>query len=86
MQVLAKNFKQSPVGEPLIDIRKGHAIVCIKLNCYCDHHNEQEGFIVRMRTSPEVVRMGGSVKLRICCEARSKNGNGEQDAEEEADE
>ncbi|KAG0357832.1 hypothetical protein BGZ54_000173, partial [Gamsiella multidivaricata] len=83
MQVLAKNFKQSPAGEPLIDIRKGHAIVCIKLNCYCDHHNEQEGFVVRMQTSPEVVRMGGSVKLRICCEARSKTGNAEQDAEEE---
>lgn len=83
MQVLAKNFKQSPAGEPLIDIRKGHAIVCIKLNCYCDHHNEHEGFVVRMQTSPEVVRMGGSVKLRICCEARSKTGNAEQDAEEE---
>ena len=27
--------------------------------------------------------MGGSVKLRICCEARSKTGNAEQDAEEE---
>ncbi|KAG0010569.1 hypothetical protein BGZ80_001374 [Entomortierella chlamydospora] len=83
MQVLAKNFKQGPSGEPLIDVRRGHAIVCIKLNCYCDHHNEQEGFIVRMQTNPEVVRMGGSVKLRICCEARSKTGNGEQDAEEE---
>ncbi|ORZ27099.1 hypothetical protein BCR41DRAFT_368070 [Lobosporangium transversale] len=83
MQVLAKNFKQSPAGEPLIDIRKGHAIVCIKLNCYCDHHNEHEGFVVRMQTLPEVVRMGGSVKLRICCEARSKTGSGEQDAEEE---
>ncbi|KAG0254754.1 SPT3 Dosage dependent suppressor of Ty-induced promoter mutations-like protein [Mortierella polycephala] len=83
MQVLAKNFKQSPTGEPLIDIRKGHAIVCIKLNCYCDHHNEQEGFVVRLQTTPEVVRLGGSVKLRICCEARSKNGNVEQDAEEE---
>ncbi|KAI8605065.1 hypothetical protein EDD21DRAFT_350354 [Dissophora ornata] len=83
MQVLAKNFKQSPAGEPLIDIRKGHAIVCIKLNCYCDHHNEQEGFVVRMQTSAEVVRMGGSVKLRICCEARSKTGAADQDAEEE---
>ncbi|KAF9113727.1 SPT3 Dosage dependent suppressor of Ty-induced promoter mutations-like protein [Mortierella sp. AM989] len=83
MQVLAKNFKQGPSGEPLIDVRKGHAIVCIKLNCYCDHHNEQEGFVVRMQTSPEVVRIGGSVKLRICCEARSKTGNGDQDAEEE---
>ncbi|KAF8982044.1 SPT3 Dosage dependent suppressor of Ty-induced promoter mutations-like protein [Entomortierella lignicola] len=82
MQVLAKNFKQGPSGEPLIDVRRGHAIVCIKLNCYCDHHNEQEGFVVRMQTSPEVVRMGGSVKLRICCEARSKTGN-DQDAEEE---
>ncbi|KAG9322052.1 hypothetical protein KVV02_006667 [Mortierella alpina] len=83
MQVLAKNFKQSPTGEPLIDVRKGHAIVCIKLNCYCDHHNEQEGFVVRMQTSPEVVRMGGSVKLRICCEARSKSGPGEQEADDE---
>ncbi|KAG0213315.1 hypothetical protein BGX33_002974 [Mortierella sp. NVP41] len=83
MQVLAKNFKQSPTGEPMIDIRKGHAIVCIKLNCYCDHHNEQEGFVVRLQTFPEVVRVGGSVKLRICCEARSKNGGPEQDAEEE---
>ncbi|KAG0197605.1 SPT3 Dosage dependent suppressor of Ty-induced promoter mutations-like protein [Mortierella sp. GBA30] len=83
MQVLAKNFKQSPSGEPLIDIRKGHAIVCIKLNCYCDHHNEQEGFVVRMQTSPEVVHMGGSVKLRICCEARSKSGAGEPDADDE---
>ncbi|KAF9907371.1 hypothetical protein EC991_011020 [Linnemannia zychae] len=83
MQVLAKNFKQSPTGEPMIDIRKGHAIICIKLNCYCDHHNEQEGFIVRLQTFPEVVRAGGSVKLRICCEARSKNGGPEQDQEEE---
>ncbi|KAF9953269.1 SPT3 Dosage dependent suppressor of Ty-induced promoter mutations-like protein [Mortierella alpina] len=83
MQVLAKNFKQSPTGEPLIDVRKGHAIVCIKLNCYCDHHNEQEGFVVRMQTSPKVVRMGGSVKLRICCEARSKSGPGEQEADDE---
>ncbi|KAI1316591.1 SPT3 Dosage dependent suppressor of Ty-induced promoter mutations-like protein [Mortierella claussenii] len=83
MQVLPKNFKQSPMGEPLIDIRKGHAIVCIKLNCYCDHHNEHEGFVVRIQTLPEVVRMGGSVKLRICCEARSKTGPGDQDAEEE---
>ncbi|KAF9580143.1 SPT3 Dosage dependent suppressor of Ty-induced promoter mutations-like protein, partial [Lunasporangiospora selenospora] len=83
MHVLAKNFKLSPIGEPLIDIRKGHAVVCIKLNCYCDHHNEQEGFIVRLQTAPEVVRMGGSVKLRICCEARSKTGATEQDAEEE---
>ncbi|KAF9574646.1 SPT3 Dosage dependent suppressor of Ty-induced promoter mutations-like protein [Mortierella alpina] len=83
MQVLAKNFKQSPTGEPLIDVRKGHAIVCIKLNCYCDHHNEQEGFVVRMQTSPEIVRMGGSVKLRICCEARSKSGPGEQEADDE---
>ncbi|KAG0291830.1 SPT3 Dosage dependent suppressor of Ty-induced promoter mutations-like protein [Linnemannia gamsii] len=83
MQVLAKNFKQSPNGEPMIDIRKGHAIICIKLNCYCDHHNEQEGFVVRLQTFPEVVRVGGSVKLRICCEARSKNGGPEQDQEEE---
>ncbi|KAF8942504.1 hypothetical protein BGZ47_006413 [Haplosporangium gracile] len=83
MQVLAKNFKQSPNGEPMIDIRKGHAIICIKLNCYCDHHNEQEGFVVRLQTFPEVVRLGGSVKLRICCEARSKNGGPEQDQEEE---
>ncbi|KAG0280652.1 SPT3 Dosage dependent suppressor of Ty-induced promoter mutations-like protein [Linnemannia exigua] len=83
MQVLAKNFKQSPTGEPMIDIRKGHAIICIKLNCYCDHHNEQEGFVVRLQTFPEVVRIGGSVKLRICCEARSKNGGPEQDQEEE---
>ncbi|KAF9963027.1 hypothetical protein BGZ70_007720 [Mortierella alpina] len=83
MQVLAKNFKMTPMGEPVIDIRKGHAIVCIKLNCYCDHHNEQEGFVVRMKTIPEVVRMGGSVKLRICCEARSKSGPGDPDVEEE---
>ncbi|KAF9276085.1 hypothetical protein BGZ68_010270 [Mortierella alpina] len=83
MQVLAKNFKLTPMGEPVIDIRKGHAIVCIKLNCYCDHHNEQEGFVVRMRTIPEMVRMGGSVKLRICCEARSKSGPGDPDVEEE---
>ncbi|KAF9923999.1 SPT3 Dosage dependent suppressor of Ty-induced promoter mutations-like protein [Linnemannia zychae] len=83
MQVLAKNFKQSPTGEPMIDIRKGHVIICIKLNCYCDHHNEQEGFVVRLQTFPETVRSGGSVKLRICCEARSKNGGPEQDQEEE---
>ncbi|KAK3825284.1 MAG: hypothetical protein J3Q66DRAFT_327393, partial [Benniella sp.] len=83
MQVLARNFKLTPAGEPVIDIRKGHAIVCIKLNCYCDHHNEQEGFVVRMQTEPEVVRMGGSVKLRICCEARSKTGPVEPDVEEE---
>ncbi|KAG0023580.1 SPT3 Dosage dependent suppressor of Ty-induced promoter mutations-like protein [Podila clonocystis] len=83
MQVLAKNFKQTPTGQPVIDIRKGHAIVCIKLNCYCDHHGEQEGFVVRLQTNPEVVRKGGSVKLRICCEARSKSGPAEQDVEEE---
>ncbi|KAG0237796.1 hypothetical protein BGW42_008417 [Actinomortierella wolfii] len=83
MQVLAKNFKMTPAGEPVIDIRKGHAIVCIKLNCYCDHHNESEGFVVRLQTHPETVRMGGSVKLRICCEARSKNGTQEQEQEEE---
>ncbi|KAG0206561.1 hypothetical protein BGX28_002040 [Mortierella sp. GBA30] len=83
MQVLAKNFKMTPMGEPVIDIRKGHAIVCIKLNCYCDHHNEQEGFVVRMQTIPEVVRLGGSVKLRICCEARSKSGPMDPEVEEE---
>ncbi|KAG0050571.1 hypothetical protein BGZ83_004657, partial [Gryganskiella cystojenkinii] len=83
MQVLARNFKQGPAGEPLIDIRKGHVIICIKLNCYCDHHNEQEGFVVRLQTMPEVVRMGGSVKLRICCEARSKGGPTEQDQDDE---
>ncbi|KAF8931765.1 hypothetical protein BGZ58_007417 [Dissophora ornata] len=83
MQVLAKNFKMTPAGEPVIDIRKGHAIVCIKLNCYCDHHNEHEGFVVRMQTEPEVVRLGGSVNLRICCEARSKSGPAEPEAEEE---
>lgn len=83
MQVLARNFKLTPAGEPVIDIRKGHAIVCIKLNCYCDHHNEQEGFVVRMQTEPEIVRVGGSVKLRICCEARSKTGPVEPDVEEE---
>ncbi|KAF9984914.1 SPT3 Dosage dependent suppressor of Ty-induced promoter mutations-like protein, partial [Modicella reniformis] len=83
MQVLARNFKLTPAGDPVIDIRKGHAIVCIKLNCYCDHHNEQEGFVVRMQTEPEIVRMGGSVKLRICCEARSKTGPVEPDVEEE---
>ncbi|KAG0260960.1 hypothetical protein BG011_001466 [Mortierella polycephala] len=74
MQVLAKNFKLTPNGDPVIDIRKGHAIICIKLNCYCDHHNEQDGFVVRMRTIPDTVRMGSSVTLRICCEARSKLG------------
>ncbi|KAG0366698.1 hypothetical protein BGZ54_005019 [Gamsiella multidivaricata] len=83
MQVLAKNFKLTPAGEPVIDIRKGHVIVCIKLNCYCDHHNEQEGFVVRMQTEPEIVRVGSSVKLRICCEARSKSGPAEPEAEEE---
>ncbi|KAF9911848.1 SPT3 Dosage dependent suppressor of Ty-induced promoter mutations-like protein, partial [Lobosporangium transversale] len=83
MQVLAKNFKMTHLGEPVIDIRKGHAIVCIKLNCYCDHHNEHEGFVVRMQTEPEVVQVGGSVKLRICCEARSKGGPTEVEAEEE---
>ncbi|KAG0324493.1 hypothetical protein BGZ99_001741 [Dissophora globulifera] len=83
MQVLAKNFKLTPAGEPVIDVRKGHAIVCIKLNCYCDHHNEHEGFVVRMQTEPEVVRLGGSVRLRICCEARSKSGPAEPEVEEE---
>ncbi|KAF8972421.1 hypothetical protein BGZ46_010081 [Entomortierella lignicola] len=84
MQVLAKNFKMTPAGEPVIDIRKGHAIVCIKINCYCDHHNEQDGFVVRMQAEPHIVRMGGSVRLRICCEARSKLGPAaEPDIEEE---
>ncbi|KAF9113161.1 hypothetical protein BGX27_002066 [Mortierella sp. AM989] len=84
MQVLAKNFKLTPAGDPVIDIRKGHAIVCIKINCYCDHHNEQDGFVVRMQTEPQVVRMGGSVRLRICCEARSKLGpTAEPEVEEE---
>ncbi|KAF9905667.1 hypothetical protein EC991_001498 [Linnemannia zychae] len=83
MQVLAKNFKVTHTGEPVIDIRKGHAIVCIKLNCYSDHHNEQEGFVVRIQTSPLIVDMGSSVKLRICCEARSKAGTTEVEVEEE---
>ncbi|KAF9121759.1 hypothetical protein BGW39_010281 [Mortierella sp. 14UC] len=83
MQVLAKNFKVTHTGEPVIDIRKGHAIVCIKLNCYSDHHNEQEGFVVRIQTSPSIVDMGSSVKLRICCEARSKAGTTEVEIEEE---
>ncbi|KAG0012916.1 SPT3 Dosage dependent suppressor of Ty-induced promoter mutations-like protein [Entomortierella chlamydospora] len=85
MQVLAKNFKMTPAGEPVIDIRKGHAIVCIKINCYCDHHNEQDGFEVRMQTEPQVVRMGGSVRLRICCEARSKLGPAAEPEVEEED-
>ncbi|KAF9344884.1 hypothetical protein BGX26_003794 [Mortierella sp. AD094] len=85
MQVLAKNFKMTPAGEPVIDIRKGHAIVCIKINCYCDHHNEQDGFVVRMQTEPQVVRMGGSVRLRICCEARSKLGPAAEPEVEEED-
>ncbi|KAK3804578.1 MAG: hypothetical protein JOS17DRAFT_769522 [Linnemannia elongata] len=83
MQVLAKNFKVTHTGEPVIDIRKGHAIVCIKLNCYSDHHNEQEGFVVRMQTLSSIVDMGSSVKLRICCEARSKAGTTEVEVEEE---
>ncbi|KAK3845832.1 MAG: hypothetical protein J3R72DRAFT_435692 [Linnemannia gamsii] len=83
MQVLAKNFKVTHTGEPVIDIRKGHAIICIKLNCYSDHHNEQEGFVVRVHTSPSIVEMGSSVKLRICCEARSKAGTTEVEVEEE---
>ncbi|KAF9148097.1 hypothetical protein BG015_010208 [Linnemannia schmuckeri] len=83
MQVLAKNFKVTHTGEPVIDIRKGHAIVCIKLNCYSDHHNEQEGFVVRMQTLSLIVDMGSSVKLRICCEARSKAGTTEVEVEEE---
>ena len=32
---------------------------------------------------PETVRMGGSVKLRICCEARSKSGPSEPDQDDE---
>ncbi|KAF9920702.1 hypothetical protein FBU30_009379 [Linnemannia zychae] len=83
MQVLAKNFKVTHMGEPVIDIRKGHAIVCIKLNCYSDHHNEQEGFIVRIQTSSAAIDVGSSVKLRICCEARSKAGATEIEVEEE---
>ncbi|KAG0282262.1 hypothetical protein BGZ96_000651 [Linnemannia gamsii] len=83
MQVLAKNFKVTHTGEPVIDIRKGHAIVCIKLNCYSDHHNEQEGFVVRIQTLSSIVDMGSSVKLRICCEARSKAGTTEVEVEEE---
>ncbi|KAF9108613.1 hypothetical protein BGX29_009268, partial [Mortierella sp. GBA35] len=83
MQVLAKNFKLTHTGEPVIDIRKGHAIVCIKLNCYSDHHNEHEGFVVRIQTSSAMVDMGSSVKLRICCEARSKAGASEVEVEEE---
>ncbi|KAG0274427.1 hypothetical protein BGZ95_009800 [Linnemannia exigua] len=83
MQVLAKNFKATHTGEPVIDIRKGHAIICIKLNCYSDHHNEQEGFVVRIHTSPTIVELGSSVKLRICCEARSKAGTTEVEVEEE---
>ncbi|KAF9581094.1 hypothetical protein BGW38_002014 [Lunasporangiospora selenospora] len=52
LHVLPKNFKLTPSGEPVIDIRRGHVIICIKLSCYSDHHAEPGGFVIRMQANP----------------------------------